>query len=99
MSFTNSINLKFVRQLGYLFFKPTIFLPCVCVQSVKLNVNIARQLLSFTYACDSCWCQIYEQFYIVPFLYIFLLIWNMFDLVYPKMLINALINKHVLTCS
>jgi len=24
-------------------------------------------LLSFTDVCDSCWCQIYEQFYIVPF--------------------------------
>jgi len=40
----------------------------LCVHlNVRLNVNIARHLVSFTDVCDSFWCQIYEQFYIEPF--------------------------------
>jgi len=54
---------------------------------------------TFTDVCELLMAN-YEQFYIVcPFNTSFLLIKSMFDLVYPKALINTLINLHVLTCS
>jgi len=37
----------------------------LCVQCVRLNLNIARHLVSFNDVCDSCWRETYEQFYIV----------------------------------